>query len=1053
MNSIVRFLITFLFIVVLFSVKTAAQTETTVLEVGKPVERVVQAGETHSYKINAAANQFLHVEVDQYGVDAVLRLFSPDGNKLLEVDEVDGEFNSAFLEKLYAVTETTGDYRLEIGQIGRPGGYEVKISELRPSVPADVQIVKAQTIMIEGFRLSKEFLNPSAKPYEERLNAAIEKHQEAIALFQAANYVGGEIDALVGIGRIYLNGLGRGGSLKNISISMEYFEKSLKLAEKLDDKRRIATALHLLGWANRDVRNEIKAREFYDKAIPIYEALGKKYLLWNTLDNKAYTYHWLGDYDDALEQFQKAQLIAETIPEFPAQSLLSIGLVYARKGNLWKALEYQLRALKHAERFGSKVDIARAYNNTGSTYYSMGNTLLALNYFQKAYEKFYEVEKKIPVGGVASTLINIGKVLVRQGNYDEGLRKYQEALEISQRNKAQRNFPKHMLIASILRSIGDIYYDQEDFERSLDYFTHALEIRKRVPNKREFIITLVRIANCYVIQGNYAEAQKKLEEAEAIARQNGYFEENWYRNLIFGKLYIGLKQPIKARQAFDEAITNAETLRAQGTPFEGMTQPYIEMVGLLSSEGKATEAFSYAERVKSRSLLDVLQNGKIDITKAMSPEERETETRLKKEMVSLNSKIADEKDKSRLDDLQKQLEAKRLEFEDFQTRLYALKPELKVQRGEMKPISLEEAAKLLPDDKSALLEYVVGEDKSFLFVITKDSSQKVSLKVYPIEIKRKDLAKQTESFRSKIAKGDLDFTKQAQEFYNLLLKPAEADLKNKTNLVIVPDNALWDLPFQALQPAPNKYLIEQAAISYAPSLTALNEMVKKNRGKQFSGATLLAFGNPTVNKETSDRLKQIFMSESLEPLPEAERLVNSLQKMYGTNRSRIFTRNEAREETAKTESSKYRIVQFAAHGVLNDFAPMYSHIVLAQKQGNPNEDGLLEAWEMKDLDLNADMVILSACETARGRVSNGEGVIGMSWALFIAGVPTTVASQWKVESSSTTELMLEFHRQLLAGKNITKSEALRRASLKLLKTAKYKHPSYWAGFVIVGDGF
>ena len=195
------------------------------------------------------------------------------------------------------------------------------------------------------------------------------------------------------------------------------------------------------------------------------------------------------------------------------------------------------------------------------------------------------------------------------------------------------------------------------------------------------------------------------------------------------------------------------------------------------------------------------------------------------------------------------------------------------------------------------------------------------------------------------------------------------------------------------------------------------------------------------------------MSEPLEPLPEAERLVNSLQKMYGANRSKVFIRDEAREETAKTESSKYRIVQFAAHGVLNDFAPMYSHIVLAQKQGNPNEDGLLEAWEMKDLDLNADMVILSACETARGRVSNGEGVIGMSWALFIAGVPTTVASQWKVESSSTTELMLEFHRQLLSGKNISKAEALRRASLKLMKTAKYKHPSYWAGFVIVGDGF
>ena len=246
-------------------------------------------------------------------------------------------------------------------------------------------------------------------------------------------------------------------------------------------------------------------------------------------------------------------------------------------------------------------------------------------------------------------------------------------------------------------------------------------------------------------------------------------------------------------------------------------------------------------------------------------------------------------------------------------------------------------------------------------------------------------------------------------------------------------------------------MVENAAVSYAPSLTALREMTQKGKNRQLPAASLLAFGNPSIGKETSERVKQVFMSESLDSLPEAERLVMGLGRLYGANKSRVFIGAEAREETAKTESSKYRIVQFAAHGILNDVSPMYSHIVLAQEQENPDEDGLLEAWEMKDLDLNAELVILSACETARGRVSSGEGVIGMSWALFIAGAPTTVASQWKVESRSTTELMLEFHRQLLSGKNISKAEALRRASLKVMKMPNYRHPSYWAGFVIIGD--
>jgi CHAT domain-containing protein len=174
--------------------------------------------------------------------------------------------------------------------------------------------------------------------------------------------------------------------------------------------------------------------------------------------------------------------------------------------------------------------------------------------------------------------------------------------------------------------------------------------------------------------------------------------------------------------------------------------------------------------------------------------------------------------------------------------------------------------------------------------------------------------------------------------------------------------------------------------------------------------------------------------------------------MYGPGRSKVYVGNNAHETTAKSEMPNYRIVQLATHGILNNASPMYSHLVLAQNEKDPNEDGLLEAWEMKDLDLKADMVILSACDTARGKISSGEGVIGMTWAMFIAGAPTTVASQWKVESFSTTELMLEFHRQLLAKKRVSKAEALRRASLKVMKMRGFEHPSYWAGFIVVGDG-
>jgi CHAT domain-containing protein len=349
-------------------------------------------------------------------------------------------------------------------------------------------------------------------------------------------------------------------------------------------------------------------------------------------------------------------------------------------------------------------------------------------------------------------------------------------------------------------------------------------------------------------------------------------------------------------------------------------------------------------------------------------------------------------------------------------------------------------------------------------VLTKDGSQSrapVSVKVYALGIKQKAVAQRTEAFRKQLAQEDLGFRQTARELYDLLLKPAQGELQGKTILIIVPDDALWNLPFQALQPSAGRYLIEDQAVFYAPSLTVLREMIKARRKPSINAATnttLLAFGNPTVNKQTAERVQRVLMDEKLEPLPEAERQVVELAKLYGPSRSRVYTGTQAREERAKAEAGSFRILEFATHGILNNSSPMYSHLVLSQADGNDKEDGLLEAWEMMNLDLHADMVVLSACETARGRTAAGEGVIGMSWALFVAGAPTTVVSQWKVDSASTTDLLLDFHRNIKAGMQnprmqMTKARALQQASIKLLRSGKYSHPFYWAGFVVIGDGF
>jgi CHAT domain-containing protein len=354
-----------------------------------------------------------------------------------------------------------------------------------------------------------------------------------------------------------------------------------------------------------------------------------------------------------------------------------------------------------------------------------------------------------------------------------------------------------------------------------------------------------------------------------------------------------------------------------------------------------------------------------------------------------------------------------------------------------------------------LLEYVVTDDVTYLFGITKAKGKTLAeVKVFALPVKRAELAKQIENFRQQLAGRDLGFRTPARQLYQLLLEPARALLRDKSALVIVPDDMLWELPFQALLDENDRYLIETSSVSYAPSLTVLREMKKHREQRRAAPAVLFALGNPAFRREAFEHTTLTLRDGKVDSLPEAEQEVRALGQLYGAARSKVYVGAEAREDRVKTEAAQAGILHFATHGTLNDGAPMYSHLGLAP--GNTNEDGLLEAWELMQMDLKAELAVLSACETARGRYGAGEGMIGLTWALFVAGVPATVVSQWQVESASTRDLMVSFHQNLNSstrdGKaKAKKSEALRQAALKLLKKPETSHPFYWAGFVLVGD--
>jgi CHAT domain-containing protein len=292
----------------------------------------------------------------------------------------------------------------------------------------------------------------------------------------------------------------------------------------------------------------------------------------------------------------------------------------------------------------------------------------------------------------------------------------------------------------------------------------------------------------------------------------------------------------------------------------------------------------------------------------------------------------------------------------------------------------------------------------------------------------------------------------SRQLFDLLIAPAADQLATKKVLCILPDGALWDLPFQALRTRTDEYLLEGYAIYYAPSLIVLKELSARAKTMNRIQDLLLAFGNPLLTNEVASNVKAMYRGESFGPLPEAESEVKALEEIWRPGERKVFIGAQAQKKVFKDIASQYALIHLATHGILDDSNPLYSRLLMARSGSDPDDDGLLEAREIMQLRLNAKLVVLSACQTAEGRIGVGEGMVGMSWAFLIAGVPTLVASQWKVDSANTAILMINFHKRLKLQTGSTTADALRQAALEVMKDPCYRHPFFWAGFVMIGDG-
>lgn len=840
-------------------------------------------------------------------------------------------------------------------------------------------------------------------------------------------------------------------------------------AEELNDNLRLVKTLNSMGFAYMKVGDYKKAREYSEQSLATAEAAKNKNWIASALLTIGTVNLWEGNHKEALYHLQSCLTLYKELnePVFTADALITIGQVYSVTGHYAQSFNYYNQAMGILKTLNDKPRLEDLFTSMGTLYAEQGDYEKMVDYLNQALEIAKEINDQM---AIATILVNEGIAYREQGDYEKALKPLQESLKIAE----EINSPGFTIYPQA--ALGAVYRLQGKYDLALDYLKRSLALAEQVGDKAETATILFHLGELHNSKRDYVKAIEYSDRAASLSKQINLPQTCYLALTEKGKALRALEQPDLAQKNILEAVATIEQLRSQVSGgehdyqrfFQNRVSPYHEMIDLFFDRNDPAQALVYAERAKARVLLDVLRNGRVNINKLMSRDEQLEEQRLYVDLISLNAQVNAGKMRQPPDDmyakgLETQLQKARNAYEEFQVNLYAAHPEMKVKQGLLPQFTMQDASTLIPDDRTALLEYAVKDDRTFLFVLTRDSKRqsKIEIRAYSIKAGRDELSKLVGNFRKLLAVNHPGFRKPAEQLYELLVKPVERQLGGKTTVCIVPDGPLWELPFQALQASADKFLQELYAIYYAPSLQVLREMKKKapdlkissigknRRNEAALKSELYAIGNPAIGGEALARAQGI-RNTPFVPLPETEIEVQTIgAEVYGQKACNIHIGSSAQEEAVKAEMGKYRVVHFATHGVLNDHNPLYSYLVLAT--GNrSNEDGLLEAWELMEMNLKAEMVVLSACDTARGHIGDGEGMIGMTWALFVAGVPTTVASQWKIPSETTTKLMVAFHKN---AKKMSKAEAWREAALEMIKDPRYRmKPFYWAGFVVVGNG-
>ncbi|HEX4959449.1 MAG TPA: CHAT domain-containing protein [Thermoanaerobaculia bacterium] len=1073
-----------------------------VLLPGQVRERPITAGEKHVYRVAVTGAPQL-VTVEQQGIDLVIESLGPAEQHATTTDTLNGRWAP---EILLLPAGAAGEYRLEVhpgGAFAAPGRYAIRVEALPTATAEATRRLAALAAMCRANYLSQG-------PQESR-RQALAIYRETLESWRTLGDRRWEAEALYLIALLERE-------LGDRKRAIEDFQQVLPLWDDLAEPHRKAASLQWLGAARaqsgdngaareaqkaalalwKDLgdrsgeaasRNELclveqassmlpAALDCYQEALGLYQDLGDQSGEARILNGLGGVYQGLGKPDAALARFEQALALRRMLKDRDgeAQTLINVATTRRLLGEWQEALRIYGQVREILAELGDHSQQTALLNNLGFTYDKIGESERARSFLEDALKLRHETRERL---GEAIALNNLGEVWSHLGNPNKALDYHQRALKLAMDLKNQRQEAVSRL------GLGEVHLDRKKADAALLELEKALAALRAAGLPLGELQALDLKGRALALAGRLQEAlalqQEVLARRQALRDRAGGAEA--LQRLAATERSLGLAEA--ARSHAEEAVARVEELR---TSFVGQDlraaflatqhRAYALRIDLLMdqhiadpSSGHDRAALAVSERARSRSLLDVLYSG--NAVRASSTAPAELLERRRALRYRLSAK-ADQQLKQRstggekTEAQQREIEALLTEFDSVEAEIRRLDPQYAAV-SEPPSLNVEEIAKLL-DPRTLLLEYSLGEDRSYLWAVEAGSLRSF---VLPPKREIEVLTRRFYEELSTVQAGAGQSKSAGATLSRNLLGPVWSQASRCRRLVIVPDAALHFLPFSAL-PAPGsgRPLLETLEIVVVPSATtlALQRQRLEHRPPAPKWAAVLAdpvfapddprLAGPSVAGRQASAPRRLARSTSenasvpiFERLQATRREAKKIAALAPAGQT-VWTALDlaaSREAVLSGGLHDYRVLHFATHGLADTRNPELSGLMLSRvdSAGKPRE-GFLSLADIYELDFEADLVVLSGCQTALGKEVRGEGIMGLTRGFLYAGVPRVVASLWRVQDRTTADLMARFY-QALWKDHLPPAAALRAAQRSLRRDPLYHDPHSWAGFVLQGD--